>query len=292
MTSTPADNTATSRPRIALVTGAGGGIGSALVSKLLSLSYHVIAVTRPGGRLCECATAYSTNAISMSADLRDDACVRDLAQNALNTVPHIDLLISAAAVCHNGWYGFTDAFNVNARAPARLIKYLTQALLAARNPLVVNISSGDGELCYMHTALQQQLNEIAVDTDRNPGNDASGRIATADCVLNNAVRQLDEITNRIECVTAKQHRASVVYGEQPAYALSKACLNAITRVAAKVYAPRVRVVAVCPGDVLTKMGPNTATITPYLAARDIVELALRLDIKSGCFYRHGDIIQW
>ena len=44
------------------------------------------------------------------------------------------------------------------------------------------------------------------------------------------------------------------YGAAPAYAVSKAALNALTRVQAAA-APGVWVGAACPGDVLTRMAP-------------------------------------
>ena len=93
------------------------------------------------------------------------------------------------------------------------------------------------------------------------------------------------------------------HGPTPAYSISKAALNALTRVHATSLPPAsrcgVRVSAVCPGDVLTRMCVDEAArfvaIPPATAARDVVRLGLSglsatSSLPSGRFWRHGQQI--
>ena len=76
--------------------------------------------------------------------------------------------------------------------------------------------------------------------------------------------------------------AEPAHSRTPAYALSKAALNALTRIAAaKLPAPEsrgVRVSAVCPGDVLTRMCTEeyarNVALLPSVAAEDVLWLAI------------------
>ena len=91
------------------------------------------------------------------------------------------------------------------------------------------------------------------------------------------------------------------HGPTPAYAVSKAALNALARIAAaRLPSPDecgVRVSAVCPGDVRTRMlsthdpQARRQALPPATAARDVVRLAVAgLDtsdsLPSGRFWRH------
>lgn len=92
----------------------------------------------------------------------------------------------------------------------------------------------------------------------------------------------------------------LAYGSTPAYSLSKAAVNTAVRT----WAPRlasehgVRLVAVCPGDVLTRMASleeiaRGEAISPEKAALAVVDVALRAaDFPAGRFYRSGKEIDW
>lgn len=92
----------------------------------------------------------------------------------------------------------------------------------------------------------------------------------------------------------------VAFGPTPAYSVSKAAANAAVRT----WAPRlaselgVRLVAVCPGDVLTGMSSEEEIargegIIPEEAALAVVDVALRgAEFLAGGFYRAGRRIGW
>ncbi|KJZ15123.1 hypothetical protein TW85_05825 [Marinomonas sp. S3726] len=78
-----------------------------------------------------------------------------------------------------------------------------------------------------------------------------------------------------------------------AYSISKATLNAITKVAAQNYSSVVKINAMCPGWVRTRMGSNAATKPPEQAAETVIWLAtLNEDGPSGKIFRDKKPINW
>ena len=78
-----------------------------------------------------------------------------------------------------------------------------------------------------------------------------------------------------------------------AYAVTKAALNALTVVTAEIVTGDVKVNAVCPGWVRTRMGGDSAPRSVEEAADGIVWLAtLAADGPHGGFFRDGEPIPW
>ncbi|MBU1620775.1 MAG: SDR family NAD(P)-dependent oxidoreductase [Gammaproteobacteria bacterium] len=82
--------------------------------------------------------------------------------------------------------------------------------------------------------------------------------------------------------------------EGPAcYAISKAALNAVTVSCARELMPEVKVNAVCPGWVRTRMGGEAADLSPEQGAETPVWLAtLAEDGPTGAFFRNKTQIDW
>lgn len=82
--------------------------------------------------------------------------------------------------------------------------------------------------------------------------------------------------------------------EGPAcYAISKAALNAVTVSCAREFMPEVKVNAVCPGWVRTRMGGEAADLSPEQGAETPVWLAtLDDDGPTGAFFRNKTQIDW
>ncbi len=99
---------------------------------------------------------------------------------------------------------------------------------------------------------------------------------------------------RIVNVSSGMGQLSDMQGRYAGYRLSKAALNALTRVLAVELADRgVKVNAVCPGWVQTDMGGPDATRTLEQGAFGIVVMAtLPSDGPSGGFFRDGEPISW
>lgn len=82
--------------------------------------------------------------------------------------------------------------------------------------------------------------------------------------------------------------------EGPAcYAISKAALNAVTVSCARELMPEVKVNAVCPGWVRTRMGGEAADLSPEQGAETPVWLATLDDEgPTGAFFRNKTQIDW
>lgn len=82
--------------------------------------------------------------------------------------------------------------------------------------------------------------------------------------------------------------------EGPAcYAISKAALNAVTVSCARELMPEVKVNAVCPGWVRTRMGGDAADLSPEQGAETPVWLAtLDEDGPTGAFFRNKTQLEW
>ena len=77
------------------------------------------------------------------------------------------------------------------------------------------------------------------------------------------------------------------------YGITKAAMNALTVRLAKELPPAVKVNAMCPGWVRTRMGGESATRTPEEGADTAVWLAtLPDDVPTGGFFRDRRPINW
>ena len=98
---------------------------------------------------------------------------------------------------------------------------------------------------------------------------------------------------RVVNVSSESGQLSTMGGYTPAYAISKAALNALTRVVAAEAGPAVKVNAVCPGWVRTDMGGPNASRSVAEGADSIVWLATLPDSgPTGGFFQDRRPIAW
>lgn len=232
-------------------------------------------------------------------------------------VPVPDLLINNAGVCIEGGDRavLADTLKTNLFGARRIIQALSPAMASKRSGAicfhhlaksgeltlwlpfensgcsVINISSGEGELVYLCSALQERLS----------------RVETLD--------ELDSLLEWcLECVRAPllssfldalaAHSAprfpqatvgeELAFGATPAYSVSKAALNCLTRLLAAQGVAEVR--AVCPGDVDTPMcmlDSKEGVLSPGNAAKDVLWVAMHREAcPPGRFYRAREEIPW
>ena len=268
----------------ALITGASRGLGLSLARELAQDGANVILTARTAEAAIGASMALRrqgfSNVCSATLDVSD---AQSIAAFAHGSGHQIDVLINNAAVCPTGWScdATSSCWRTNVLGPLALTHALLPHMLRRGRGHIVHVSSGDGELLYLNTALQADLR--AATTER--------------AVMRSLARAAPP---------RGAYGEAPAYGPTPAYAVSKAALNALTRITAARLAPDcgVRVSAVCPGDVLTRMlsdhepEARRRGIPPAAAARDVVRLAVNglgadaLPLESGRFWRHGRQIQW
>jgi len=98
---------------------------------------------------------------------------------------------------------------------------------------------------------------------------------------------------RVVNVSSEAGSLSTMGGGTPAYSLSKAALNALTRMlAAELRTQRILVNAVCPGWVATDMGGKGGRPVAEGAASVVWAAMLPDDGPTGGFFRDGRPLAW
>ncbi len=122
-----------------VVTGATGGLGKAVVSRLAGMGADVVALGRNEARLQELRRFVNQGVRTEVVDLGDRASVRAGAERLLATVPRIDALVHTAAVYRNDRRihdGLEEMFRTNHLGPFFLTARLKPSLEAGKARVV------------------------------------------------------------------------------------------------------------------------------------------------------------
>jgi NAD(P)-dependent dehydrogenase (short-subunit alcohol dehydrogenase family) len=256
--------------RTVLITGANRGLGLETARQLAEQGDHVILTSRdePGGREATeglkrqgCDVEYRRLDVTSADDIRRTAA-------AFDERP-LDVLINNAAVSLHGFN--SDVVRETLAANFFGAMELTEALIPslAEGGIIVNVSSGMGELSAYSPKIRARFADPAIDRAK-------------------LVALVNEF---VSAVVSGEHTHQG--WPSSAYRVSKAALNAYTRILARELAPRgIRVNAVCPGWVRTRMGGQAASRDIARGAASIVWAATLREPTSGGFYRDGRALAW
>jgi 3-oxoacyl-[acyl-carrier protein] reductase len=131
----------------ALVTGASGGIGQAIVKHLAAHGVKIIAHGRNKSRL-DALVKQHPDIVPMTADFNEPSEVENLANEALNRFGGLDILINNAGIgIHKNVVGlsvseFDEIMDVNLRAVFILSKIIGQVMVKQGDGYIINIGSG------------------------------------------------------------------------------------------------------------------------------------------------------
>lgn len=132
---------------VAIVTGAGTGIGRATAIGLSRLGYSIALVGRREGPLRECVDHLRTPSLCLAVDITDGKSHAGVVRSTLDRFGRIDMLVNNAGLAPLQPIDRTDAglidevFAVNAIAPAKLIASCWPQMLAQRSGCVINVST-------------------------------------------------------------------------------------------------------------------------------------------------------
>ena len=136
--------------RVALVTGAGRGIGAAVAVRLARAGFQVIGVARSRDQLD--SVAATTGLVPSVCDLEDAAAVEVAIADVLSRFGRVDVLVNNAGIVvrHPVDVHPVDAWDrvqsVYLRAPFQLARACLPAMRAARAGRIINVSSISGTL--------------------------------------------------------------------------------------------------------------------------------------------------
>jgi NAD(P)-dependent dehydrogenase (short-subunit alcohol dehydrogenase family) len=141
-----------------LITGANRGIGLALARELLSKGHSVVAACRHPGEsqeLKQLEMIHHRAITLVQMDVTSDAAVDGASKMLGRECPALDILVNNAAIfpeegnetlAEMNLQHFRDAFETNVVAVARVSRAFLPLLQKAKNPRIVNISSGVGSI--------------------------------------------------------------------------------------------------------------------------------------------------
>jgi NAD(P)-dependent dehydrogenase (short-subunit alcohol dehydrogenase family) len=191
------------------------------------------------------------------------------------------ILINCAGVCLPGSSAevMERTIKINTISPIKLAKLAIQKYTRAcegRDLLsIVNVSSGEGELSFLHTRIAERIRSIQ-------------SITECDQYVEKLFRTYDSSTE-------------YAHGSTPMYSLSKALLNKYTQLLHEDCrrtdtGRNIQIIACCPGNVASPMSTQEELRTA-VPARHAAERILRLatDFEAfpgGKFYRDGQEIPW
>lgn len=136
--------------QVAVVTGAGRGIGAAVTHRLAQLGYTVVAVARTRSQLE--TVADRTGALPFVCDLADAAAVEETTAAVLERFGRVDVLVNnAGIVVRHPVEGhpvedWDRVQAVNLRAPFQWARACLPGMRARRDGRIVNVSSISGTL--------------------------------------------------------------------------------------------------------------------------------------------------
>ena len=133
--------------RTALITGASGGIGSAIAKNFSQQGAHVILHGTRAGRLEELASEIGTNVSVVTANLSDREAVGGLVSEAAKATGAIDILVNNAGITRDNLFmrmkdeEWDDVLEVNLTSSMLLCRSAIRAMMKARWGRIISISS-------------------------------------------------------------------------------------------------------------------------------------------------------
>lgn len=131
--------------KVCIITGAGGGIGSAVANALFDMGYKLVLLGRNEEKLKK--TANGRACLILPGDICDDEYVKEAVEKAAEAYGGIDLLINNAGVAQS--QGFEDItmaeydmiMNTNVRAPFLMCRTALPYLQKSSCGTIINIAS-------------------------------------------------------------------------------------------------------------------------------------------------------
>ena len=136
--------------KVALITGAGGGIGKAIAVRLAKSGVRLALCGRSTAKLQDTREAvlpYTEEPLLLAGDLTEDAYLFSLAEKTAAHFGALDILINNAGMAYNGPFAETSTetfdalMKINARCPYFLSQSALPYLKKSDAATIINISS-------------------------------------------------------------------------------------------------------------------------------------------------------
>ena len=137
--------------KVALITGAGSGIGAAAAERLARDGARVVAVDRYEAKLARLAESLTGHGhLTLSRDLRPSSAAESLVDDACKLAGSVDIVVNSAGVCHFKAMKDIDAcewdevLEINVRTMFLISTAAAESMSADRGGRIINIGSNAG----------------------------------------------------------------------------------------------------------------------------------------------------
>jgi short-subunit dehydrogenase/MoaA/NifB/PqqE/SkfB family radical SAM enzyme len=135
-----------------LLTGAGGGLGSALSRQLIQMGARLVLSDRTLEGIVELTSNLPENptVIPIRADLSEPGKAEDLAKKAIEALGHIDIVINNAGIGYHALMmeatedRIREVYEINVFSPIALVKALLPSMQGRGSGMIINILSCAG----------------------------------------------------------------------------------------------------------------------------------------------------
>ncbi|CAN1308673.1 (+)-neomenthol dehydrogenase [Linum perenne] len=267
-------------PKIAVVTGGNKGIGFEICRQLASNGILVILTARDETRGLQAVNIlkddYSDNIVFHQLDVADSSSITSFARFVETHFGKLDILVNNAGVIGTIWR--EDVLKSTDLDQIKDVTFDTYEL--AEECLKTNYYGAKGMVEAFLQLLQLSDSPRIVNNIENEW--AKGVLSDVDNLTEERVEEvIKQFLNDFKEGLLKTNGWPFF---TPGYVISKAALNAHTRIIAKKY-PNLCINAVCPGFVKTDINVKTGTQVPADGAKGPVKLALLPnDGPSGRFF--------
>jgi len=140
------------RGRVAIVTGAAGGIGAAIARVFVHEGAHVVVADREGGAAVATAQSLGENALGRRVDVTHETDVQALVDEVRARYDRIDILVNNAGIMRKAFVkdmseAMWDAVvDVNLKATFLCSKAVLPAMIEAGRGRIINIASIAGKV--------------------------------------------------------------------------------------------------------------------------------------------------
>lgn len=141
--------------KVALVTGAGRGIGRAISLKLASLGADIVVNDICGSdsadEVVKEISALGVSAIALKGDVRNYEEVENIIEKTLDKFGKIDILINNAGITRDGLLmrikdsDWDDVLDINLKGAFNMIKAASRPMMKQREGVIINMASVVGE---------------------------------------------------------------------------------------------------------------------------------------------------
>ncbi len=133
------------KDKVCIITGAGGGIGSAIAEALFDAGFKLVLMGRNEEKLKKVANG--RDCLILPGDILDDNYIKDAVKKTVEVYSGVDILINNAGVAQSKPFEditmdeYDDIMNTNARAPFLLCKTALPYLQKSSCGTIINIAS-------------------------------------------------------------------------------------------------------------------------------------------------------